>query len=123
MFTRCNKIIWSAVIYATWAFLLILINRSQKEGVISIAGVLFILDWLIFGILGIIAFFLRKARILRTTQFGYVFLGVANLANAIWGASVLWSNSTGDADMTAVWFQLGATLCISFLILTDIFLY
>jgi len=91
--------------------------------VISIAGVLFILDWLIFGILGIIAFFLRKARILRTTQFGYVFLGVANLANAIWGASVLWSNSTGDADMTAVWFQLGATLCISFLILTDIFLY
>jgi len=119
MHDKWTKLTWSAIIYTCFVLILNLISNLQINGVMSLAGWLFIVVWIVVVLLGIIAFILRRVRVLNTSNYVYIILGVANLCNAVWGALILLGHNSGDTDMTVVWIQLGATVCISFLILTD----
>lgn len=119
---KWNKIICSAVLYAALAMVVFLISKMQRSGVISIGEGLFIIAWIGFAILGIAGLILRRLEILNKSQVAFIFLGVANLCNAICGAYILFSHDSGTTNMTLVWFQLGLTACIAFLIFTDILL-
>jgi hypothetical protein len=118
MSNKRNTILWSLTIYGAGAVVVYLLGRLQREGIISMAGVFFIFEWLVMAVIGIIALILRKANVLKRTNFFYTFLGVSNLCNALVIAFVIWMGGERDF-MTSTWLRAGATMCLGVLMVVD----
>lgn len=96
-------------------------GRRQREGIISNVWLFYVLQLLLFGIVGLGLFIFRRfSKVSGRPTLFYMLCGVATACNAAIGAYYLW---TGDPayPSTALWLALGATGCVAFLILTDVF--
>ncbi len=119
---KSNNLLWSVLIYAGLALVGYILGVRQRDGIVSVFSVLYLLQWWLFGGLGLILFILRKFRVLKNpVGLLYVFCGVASLFNAGIEAYLLWTGDPAYAT-TSLWLQVGVTACLSFLILTGVFL-
>jgi hypothetical protein len=115
-----RRIIWSFVIFIVVSGSIYILGKLQKDGVVSNAWVLYYLEWIAAGCLGLILFIVSIAKQSRTKKsFFYVFIGVANFGNAIVGLLLLRSPG-GVSDSTGSWLQLGATALLAILIIGDV---
>jgi hypothetical protein len=90
-------------------------------GVVSSVWFIFIIEWPIIAFASVIYYILRRIRISKSKDgFLYLFLGVTNICNAGYGALLLATGSDNN-NMTNFWLYFGATGCLGFLILVDIF--
>ena len=82
----------------------------------------FFFEWAAFGFLGIIAFTLRKLKIVKDKEnFLYILIGTCNVVNAGYCCFLI-NQGAVLAGLLEVWLLAGATGCLAFLIFVDIFL-
>jgi hypothetical protein len=114
-----RKIMLSLAIFAIMALVIVFLGAMQNGGVVGIGWAFYYLEWIACSWVGLFVFVLRKVNLFKgRASFFYIFLGVANLCNAICGALLLWV-VTGQNDAASTWLELGATGVIGFLILVD----
>ena len=82
----------------------------------------FFFEWVTLGFLGIIAFTIRKLKIVKNNEhFLYIFIGTCNALNAGYCCYLI-NQGTVRAGLLEVWLLAGATGFLAFLIFVDIFL-
>ena len=119
---KIKDLLWSVMIFAGLALIGYVLGLRQREGIISVVWILYMLQWWLFGGLGLVLFILRKLRVVtKPPGLLHVFCGVASICNAAIGAYFLWTGASAY-PATTLWLELGATACLAFLILTDVFL-
>jgi hypothetical protein len=114
-------VLWSFMLFGSLTVVCYLLSSTTTEGIISLGWVIYFFEWCVIGALGLIALFLKWIKILNPGKgFIYTFIGVANICNAICGAYMLYEGRHAN-EMARYWALLGATFCIGFLILVDVF--
>jgi hypothetical protein len=97
-------------------------NPQAKLGAAFSIYLIYILEWAIFGVLGLIIIILRQLRIIKEKEyFAYIFIGAANLANAVYGIYWLTKVFPQPAPLQ-YWALVGGTACLAFLIFVDVVL-
>jgi hypothetical protein len=110
---------WAFLLFCTLAVIIFVILSSLRGGIISPQWGFYMIEWPLIGITGLIAYILSLIKVIKKkAPFGYVFLCVANFCNSAIGAYILLINST--SGMQNIWFAIGASMCLSFLIAMDI---
>jgi hypothetical protein len=99
----------------------LVISMAFTGGVIDPMWIVYTIQWPIIGIVSHITYIIRSLRRQsKKPSFGYIFLGVADLGNAIIGAFIL-ATATDPQSMINYWCAMGATLVLSMLISIDVF--
>jgi len=119
---KLKDLLWSVMIFAGLVLIGYILGLRQREGIISVVWILYMLEWWLFGGLGLVLFILRKLRfVTKPPGLFYILCGVASFCNAAIGAYFLWTGAP-NYPSTTLWLELGATACLAFLIFTDVFL-
>lgn len=118
--SKWHKIILSLLIICVigWIVRFGAFRQQSKLGPNFALFVYFIFEWAALGFLGIIAFAVRKLKIVKDNEhFLYIFIGTCNAVNAGYCCYLL---NEGSTRAELIWFLAGVTACLAFLIFVDV---
>lgn|GEM_PF-5734022 len=114
-----RKVFSAFGLYGLLSIVVFQFSKFLTGGIISPFWFFYMVAWICFGAIGVIVLLLRQIRVIKQSNaFLYIFVGVGNICNALYGSYLLLCGGQGGS-MANFWMWLAATLIVGLLIGMD----